>query len=799
MKEKIVSLFCIFVLASGLLYGQAYPGLTLFSPNNSRYSYLCDLNNNIVKTWTHSRNGGYSSYLTKDGTIVRTAVSSGTSLNGGGAQGMLQKYDWKGNLIWEYTYSTSTYRAHHDIEVMPNGNILMIAWEVKTAAQSVAAGLNHSAVLWPDHLIEVQPTGSSGGNIVWKWHFWDHLVQDYDPTKANYGVVANHPELLDINVGSTSGDWMHINGISYNPELDQIVISSHNLNEIYVIDHSTTIEEAAGHTGGRYGRGGDILYRWGKPANYRAPGAQVFKVVHNSCWIPDGLPGAGNILAFNNREGQGTSMVIEIIPPHDGQGNYSLTPGAAYGPAAPVWSYTASGFYSNHLGGNQRLPNGNTVIAQSTSGKLFEVDSSGNIVWSYNRGGQIPRIQRYGFEYEGLRMFQPGELVINEFQALNDSIPDPNGENDPWIEIFNNSDKEAYVGGRYLSDASNQLNKWTFPTGTVIPSYGYLIIWADGNIAQNGIHCSFSLSGTGGKIFLSNIDHTIVDSVVYGVQTVNKSMARKPNGVGSFVLSDPTFNGNNDYSPPPPPIVTIKFMDVVINEYMVLNDSIPDPNGDYDQWIEFYNNTDSVINLSGISLSNEFDKINKWTFPDGTQILPKEYLIVWADEDTTQNGIHTNFKLMPEGSLYFSNKDSSLIDSLYYGEQLANLTYSRIPNGVGEFVLSFPTPAKENLVYIPSIIKEIDIPKDFLLEQNYPNPFNPSTVIRYTIPEDEYVNLRLYDVLGGEIGVLVSEYKKGGIYQYELRADKYNLHSGVYFYERRAGTYRGVRKLVLMK
>jgi hypothetical protein len=465
LRYSILVLLIIVFLSE--VYPQAYEGYTLFSPNNSRYSYLVDMNNNVVHTWSHTTTGGYSCYLLPDGSLIRSAVS-GTSLNGGGATGMLQRVSWSGTLLWQYTYSSSTYRLHHDFEVMPNGNILMIAWEVKTAAQSVSAGLNHSATLWPDHIIEVQPVGTNGGNIVWKWHFWDHLIQDYDASKSNFGVVANHPELLDINVGSTSGDWMHVNGVSYNPETDQIVFSSHNLNELYVIDHSTTIAEAAGHIGGNMGKGGDILYRWGKPANYRASGSQIFKVVHNSVWIPDGLPGAGNIMAFNNREGQGTSMVVEIVPPKDEAGNYILNTGAPYGPADPIWSYTATGFYSNHLGGNQRLPNGNTLIAESTSGYLFEVNQDGNTVWSYNRGGQIVRAQRYPYSYSGV------SALPVELSSFNANIIDGKIELS-WItnSETNNSGFEIY-----RSQDAIQFDKIGFISGrgtdTDINSYSFL-------------------------------------------------------------------------------------------------------------------------------------------------------------------------------------------------------------------------------------------------------------------------------------------------------------------------------------
>jgi hypothetical protein len=412
-------LILFFIAACPVLFvpsparGQAFQGYTLFSPNNSRNTYLVNMSNTVVHSWTHNRNGGYSAYLLEDGSVLRPALSSNSPLGGGGEAGIVQKVSWSGTLQWEYTYSSTTYRTHHDIEPMPNGNVLLIAWEVKTAAQAIQAGLNHSAAIWPDHIVEVQPVGSTGGNIVWQWHAWDHLIQDYDPAKDNYGVVANHPELLDINVESSgSGDWLHINGISYNPELDQIVISSHELDEIYVIDHSTTTAEAAGHTGGLSGMGGDILYRWGRPANYDAPGAQVFNVVHCAYWVPGGLPGAGNIMAFNNREGQPTSMVVELVPPYDSLGHYSRVPGTAFGPASPIWSHTETGFFSNHLGGCQRLPNGNTFIVESTSGYMFEVNAAGVTQWSYNRGGEIARALRYGTDYAGLAGLGLGQFVV---------------------------------------------------------------------------------------------------------------------------------------------------------------------------------------------------------------------------------------------------------------------------------------------------------------------------------------------------------------------------------------------------
>jgi hypothetical protein len=410
MQRSGGMVFCAALAVAGLLAlpshgrAEAYEGYTLYSSNGSTHTYLVAMDHTVAHSWTHSRSGGYSCYLLEDGSVLRPALSSNSSLNGGGAAGIVQRYGPTNALLWEYTYSSNSVRSHHDIEPMPNGNVLLIAWERKTAAQAVQAGLDTSTEIWPDHIVEVLPTGSTTGTIVWQWHAWDHLIQDHDATKDNYGVVGNHPELLDINIGGggLGGDWMHINGISYDPTEDQIVISSHTLNEVYVIDHSTTTAEAASHSGGRCGKGGDFLYRWGCPANYRAPGTQVFRVVHCSIWNPLGYPGGGNLMAFNNREGMGTSMVVEIVPPRDGTGNYTLVPGTAYGPASPTWSYTATGFYSNHLGGCQRLPNGNTMIAESTTGNLFEVNAAGVIQWSYTPGGEIARVLRYGMSYPGL-------------------------------------------------------------------------------------------------------------------------------------------------------------------------------------------------------------------------------------------------------------------------------------------------------------------------------------------------------------------------------------------------------------
>jgi len=403
----------------------AYPGYTLYSAMNSKTSYLLDMGGNVAHSWQHTYAGGYSCYLLPSGNLLRMASAPGSHMTGPASSGLIQEFDWDGNVVWQYTYATSTVVAHHDIEPMPNGNVLVIAYEVKSSSQASAAGRQNATTMWPEHIIELQPSGGSA-NIVWEWHLWDHLIQDKYPTRANYGVVADHPELLNINLGTLMfglGDWMHMNAVNYNPELDQIAFSSHYFSEVYVIDHSTTTSQAAGHTGGRWGKGGDILYRWGKPANYGAPGAAYCNVVHCAWWIPKGLPGEGRLLAFNNGVSTHTSSVFELVLPVDANGNYVRTPGTAYGPAAPVWTYSnGSAFSSDHLGGNQRLPNGNTFITESTKGRLFEVTPSGSIVWQYNTGKEVARSLRYGMDYPGVSRLNTAPKIAGPAAVSFDTV-----------------------------------------------------------------------------------------------------------------------------------------------------------------------------------------------------------------------------------------------------------------------------------------------------------------------------------------------------------------------------------------
>ena len=223
--------------------GSLDDGYVLFAPNNSTTTYLIDKCGKQIKTWPSTYKTGQSCYLLPNGTLLRTGNTMNTTFTAGGTGGIIQKIDWNGTVTWSFSVSNATKCQHHDVKALPNGNILIIAWELKTNTQAIASGRNPSLVpttIWSEQILEVQPSGTNGGTIVWEWHLWDHLVQEYDNTKPNYGTVASSPKLLNINynASATTTDWIHMNAIDYNPELDQIVMSSHNLNEIWIIDHS---------------------------------------------------------------------------------------------------------------------------------------------------------------------------------------------------------------------------------------------------------------------------------------------------------------------------------------------------------------------------------------------------------------------------------------------------------------------------------------------------------------------------------------------------------------------------------
>ena len=431
---------------------EAMEGFALIAPLRSSETYLINNDKEVVHSWKADLPPAGTAYLMENGDLLRGARDPDfTEFRGGGIGYKLERYSWEGDLVWSFQYANEDHCFHHDIAPMPNGNILMIAWERISKEEAIAQGRDPKLLkddLWPDKVVEIQPEGADGGTIVWEWRMWDHLIQDFDREKPNYGVIYEHPELIDLNntgstppstpeelrklraVGYTGGgddddddrrrgsaDWMHTNAINYNAELDQIALSAKHFSEVWIIDHSTTTEEAASHRGGKRGMGGDLLYRWGNPWSYKSGTVENKKLFdqHDVRWIPTGFPGAGNITAFNNGHGREYSSIIEIQPPMDEDGDYILDDEGRYGPNDLTWEYTAENkkdFYSSFISGSTRLANGNTYICEGATGRFFEVNSEGKKLWElFNPyGGELSMEGRpHSVEDEARKIFESGE------------------------------------------------------------------------------------------------------------------------------------------------------------------------------------------------------------------------------------------------------------------------------------------------------------------------------------------------------------------------------------------------------
>ena len=398
------------------------PGYVLYSPLPSGTTFLLDTDARAVHTW-ESDYAPHSLYLLPNGNLLRPGrdPERGT-FTAGGSMGLLQMFDWDGNLIWDWKLSDESRILHHDIEPLPNGNFLAMGWEVKTPEEARAAGRRPDLIpekgLWSEFIAEIEPLPPDDGRIVWSWHVWDHLIQSHDPDAANYGDPAEHPERVDINGGGPEleidaeqleqlralgyvpapeedveedeedeevrPDFLHLNAVDWHPELDQIAMTSPELGEVWILARPSSTEEAAGPAG-------DLLYRWGNPGSYGHGASEDKRLYypHDVQWVPPNYPGGGHLTIFNNGNdrpsGEWTSLE-EIDPPLNPDGTYRREAGEAWGPQELVWSYRApepESFYAAFISGAHRLPNGNTFVTSGPDGRMFEVTANGETVWEF--------------------------------------------------------------------------------------------------------------------------------------------------------------------------------------------------------------------------------------------------------------------------------------------------------------------------------------------------------------------------------------------------------------------------------
>ena len=406
IKKLLLALFITFNFAYSQntvgtisITEDAFEAYTLFTTHTK--TYLINNCGELINEWTSTLLPGNAMYLLPNGNLLRAGRSdnSTSTINLGGIGGVIELYDWDNNLLWSYTYSTNDFRQHHDIYPLPNGNVLILAATSMSTSEATQTGRNPIFIpdneLYNEQIIELEPVGTNNANIVWEWNITDHLIQDFDNTKDNFGIVEDNPQLLDINFlnGLVGGkNWLHINSMQYNEERDQIILSSRHLSEIYIVDHTTTTAEAATSSGGSYGKGGDLLYRWGNPEAY-GQGTSTDRTLfgqHYPHFIESGLPNENKIILFNNgiERNPSFSQVDIITPPESALGIYDYTPNTAYEPTVTDYTYTdlsndQSDLYTPILSSAQQLANGNILVCEGIDGNVFELDSNNNKVWEY--------------------------------------------------------------------------------------------------------------------------------------------------------------------------------------------------------------------------------------------------------------------------------------------------------------------------------------------------------------------------------------------------------------------------------
>jgi len=399
---------------------RTYNGYTLFGTRGT--TYLIDFEGHVIHTWPIGTNPRF----TEAGTLL-DAVGGNPS-----NQNQWKELDWNGNVVWQYTETRTNYHGHHDFAKIYNPKLgdstfIYIANKDLTAQQCLDAGCDasHSYTgAQMDAVVEVNRQGT----VIWEWCFFDHVVQDMYQSLPTYGVVANTPGRINLNLrgNPVKGDWLHCNSLDYNQEKDLIVINSVH-GEFYVIDHGNTFisGNADSSIALAASSAGDFLYRFGDPAKYdqgdppsvldnwdkSTTGNKQIGGAHDIQWIKPGLPGAGNFLIFSNSENlfelTPQSYIFEINPYLNSagavMGSFVNPPDAGYNQVSSpdanlmkekkmiskqvVWRYSSknnTSFYSTIGSSAQRLPNGNTFICSMNDGHFFEVaPSDTSIVWEY--------------------------------------------------------------------------------------------------------------------------------------------------------------------------------------------------------------------------------------------------------------------------------------------------------------------------------------------------------------------------------------------------------------------------------
>ncbi|MCY4367567.1 MAG: aryl-sulfate sulfotransferase [Chloroflexi bacterium] len=357
----------------GLIYHSpqhSYRGYTLLTTNGSNYVKLIDMEGRVCHQWYYPERLGYG-YLLDNGNLLFRTISSragGQRSDAGPRSGAIVELDWEGREVWRYENPL----LHHDFDRLPNGNTLVLLFEPlePELASSIKGGspkADRDVEMLGDLVEEISPEGET----VYSWRSWEHL----DPEDDEICFLENREE------------WTHQNSLRTTPNGD-LIVSFRRTDTVGIVDKQT----------------GDWKWKWG-------PG----EISHQH--YPNMLDN-GNILLFDNgchRPGFTFSRAVEVNPET----------------SEIAWEYKGDppiSFYSFHISGAERLPNGNTLICEGAPGRVFEVTPNREIVWEYmnpeyvytvrdaSRANSLFRAHRYGPDHPAL---VDKDLDPDKFAALN--------------------------------------------------------------------------------------------------------------------------------------------------------------------------------------------------------------------------------------------------------------------------------------------------------------------------------------------------------------------------------------------
>ena len=413
-----ISLTSIIAQFSGVRLNtdEAQESYTLYCDDSN--TYVINNCGSIVNSWPFGRNNYHlHPKLLKNGNLIALFNDFIDGIT-------IKEYNWSGSLLAGVKIQDNNIIHHYEVIKLDNGNYLTAGREVlslneisdlgyQVGVETASGGSANPSYM--DMILEVDPQGNS----VWKWNIKDHMIQERDPGLPNYGIIAEHPELLDMDGPLQATDWSFtesfmINSFDYNADLDQIAISVRKMSEIIIIDHSTTTEEAAGSTGGNSGKGGDILWRWGNPENY-GQGNQNDRQLyyqHNPNWIEHG-PYTGMLTCYNNGRDRPISSFdnrysnVPIIDTKiNSDGSYNMQAGSFDYELVNNYLGTEEelDFYSSYTSGAKVLPNGNIHITVGQNGqrsRMLEVTQEGDKVWDYEieDSDYIYRSEKYSIDH----------------------------------------------------------------------------------------------------------------------------------------------------------------------------------------------------------------------------------------------------------------------------------------------------------------------------------------------------------------------------------------------------------------